>query len=106
MWRWTVRLRVSLVALLLLLALTINAQVTVNRDRTVFTEEIPFTLWGTAPPNSVVTITVDAAGLQPVTTASGPDGAWSVLWTQPLRTGVYTVSVTANGITATQDLRV
>ncbi|HVS33752.1 MAG TPA: hypothetical protein VMS98_20115 [Thermoanaerobaculia bacterium] len=101
------RLRVSLVALLLLLtALTISAQVTINRDRAVFTGEVPFTLWGTAPPNSVVTITVDSPGLQPVTTAAGPDGSWSVLWTQPLRTGVYGITVTAGGATSTQDLRV
>lgn len=103
------RMRLLAVLLLLLAAMSLSAQtpLTVNRSQAIYTEELPFTLWGTAPPNSIVTITVDpASGTQPVTTATAVDGSWNVLWTQPLKTGTYDVKVSAAGQTVTEVLRV
>jgi hypothetical protein len=106
-------LRKSLIAVVLVLtasalsAQTATPALSVNRGEPIYTEEVPFMLWGTAQPNTVVTITLDpASGTQPVTTASAIDGSWNVSWTQPLKTGSYEVRVASGGKTVTELLRV
>ncbi|HVR38854.1 MAG TPA: hypothetical protein VMU84_07135, partial [Thermoanaerobaculia bacterium] len=68
-----------------------------------FVEGIPFAITGTAAPNAQVSVAIENA--QGGTTADNA-GHWELTWTAPLNTGVYTISATSNGATATADLRV
>jgi len=71
----------------------------------IFTDEIPFTLNGTtaaAPGTRVVVMVAGARG----ETVVGADGTWSLLWTAPLKTGTYDITVDVGGAVETQLLRV
>lgn len=78
---------------------------TINGDRPIFTEGVPFLISGTsdAPPGTQVTIRINGATGGTVVAA---DHSWMLSWTAPLATGTYTATVTAGGDQATQDLRV
>ena len=69
-----------------------------------YADAIPFTLRGTAPPNTAVSVAVEGHGA--VTTTSLPDGTWSVTWTEPLPTGTYDVTTTIGGESVRGLLRV
>jgi hypothetical protein len=79
-------------------------QLTLNDSAPLYTDAIPFTITGTAPPNARVRVDVEG-GASGETTADAT-GRWSLLWTAPLKTGTYDVRVTANGASVTQLLRV
>ena len=100
-------LRGGATLILLLLAFPVFAQqqtLTINNDQPVFAGGIPFVISGTAAPNARVTVSVEGGG-QGVTTAEST-GAWALMWTEPLRTGTYTITATSDGQSATQILRV
>ncbi len=103
-----VRRSVGLLAALLLVAAAAHAQtaIHINADNPIFTDTVPFTIAGTsdAPAGTKIVLTVENNA--PVEVAVDAAGAWSYQWTTPLATGTYTITASANGVTATQDLRV
>lgn len=86
-----------------LLALPAAAELTINNDRTILTDQMPFTIRGTADPNQDVT--VEIAGEFKTTTADIA-GNWSVVWDVPLRDGTYAVNARSGENAAGQTLRV
>jgi len=76
---------------------------TMNEGRPIFTDAVPFTITGTAPANTQVTVTINNST---ATTTSDLLGDWSLQWTTPLKTGTYDIAATAGAETTTQLLRV
>jgi hypothetical protein len=105
---WTVQLKTVLRAacwVVVLLALPAFAQVTINQGQPIYAPGIPFSVSGTAPPNAVVTVSVETVGKGQ--TMSDPYGSWSLLWTAPMKTGTYDlVASVEGGESVTQMLRV
>jgi hypothetical protein len=91
---------------LVALALPLFAQIplTINDNAPIYTDVVPFTLTGTAPAGERVRVEVEG-GASGETTADA-SGRWSLLWTQPLKTGTYEVRATAGTTTVTNLLRV
>jgi len=77
----------------------------INEGRPVFTDAIPFTITGTAPPNSTVVVVLSGAPAPPPV-QSDIIGTWSLTWTTPLKTGTYDITAKCNGESVTQLLRV
>jgi hypothetical protein len=80
-----------------------GATLSINENRPIFVDAIPFTISGTASPNAEVAITIDRST---TSTPSTPSGTWSLTWTTPLKTGTYDLTATSDGATVTQILRV
>ncbi len=105
MWGWPVQLRIALALLLIAIASIASAQtLTINDDNAVYAQGVPFTISGTAAPNAQVTISVENVG-KGQTTANA-SGEWSLVWTAPMKTGTYDLTVTDGTSSATQILRV
>ena len=91
--------------LLLLCAFTAQAQtLTINDDNAVYAEGVPFVISGSAAPGAMITLTVENIG-KGQTTANAA-GRWELVWTAPMKTGTYDLTVTDGTSTATQILRV
>lgn len=91
--------------LLVVLALPAFAQdITINDDNAVYAEGVPFTIAGTAAPGSMVTVTIENVGKGQTT--ANEAGLWELVWTAPMKTGTYDLTVTDGRTTATQILRV
>jgi len=94
-----------LAAVLMLFAVSASAQtLTINDDNAVYAEGVPFTISGTAAPGAQITLTVETVG-KGQTTANAA-GRWELVWTAPMKTGTYDLTVTDGTSTATQILRV
>src|SRR5437763_11182206 len=78
----------------------------INEGRPLFADTIPFTITGTAPPNSEVIVTLSSGGHAPSPIQSNATGTWSLTWTTPLKTGTYDITATSAGTSITQILRV
>jgi hypothetical protein len=96
----------SALLLLLLLALPLFAQqpLTINDDNAVYAEGVPFTISGTAAPGAQITLNVEGIG-KGQTTANAA-GRWELVWTAPMKTGTYDLTVSDGTSTTTQILRV
>ena len=79
---------------------------TINEGRPIFVDSVPFTITGTAPPNSEVVLTLSGAAAPSPPLVSDVIGTWSFTWTTPLPTGTYELTATSNGESVTQLLRV
>jgi hypothetical protein len=100
-----VLLQLMMVALLLATsALAQSASITINDDRPLYAEGVPFPITGTALPGAVVTISIEKSA-NGQTTADAT-GHWTLLWTAPVKTGTWTITATSGGPSATQLLRV
>ena len=90
----------------LLVAASVFAQtaLTINAGQPIFIGGMPFSFGGTAVPGSTVKVTIETSGSD--TTAAAADGRWQIEWPRALRTGTYTITAEANGVTATNLLRV
>jgi len=100
-------LRSILLAVICVLFTTIASaqQLTINNDRPIEVNAIPFTLAGTAAPGSEVVVSIE--GLPDMRTTTDVTGHWAIsAITVPLKTGSYTVAVRSGGGTATQLLRI
>ncbi|MEO8033883.1 MAG: hypothetical protein ABI837_05580 [Acidobacteriota bacterium] len=80
------------------------APLTINNQTPIFSETSPVMIIGTAEPNVQVHVRVEGSGEGETT--SDKTGAWSLLWSAPLRTGTYNVTATAGSETAAQLLRI
>jgi hypothetical protein len=98
-----VRRTLFLALSVVLVALPAAAELTINDDRTIVTDQIPFVIRGTADPNQDVT--VEIAGEFRSATADIA-GNWSVTWDAPLRDGTYAVNARAGENAAGQTLRI
>jgi hypothetical protein len=78
--------------------------ITINDDKPLYTERVPFIMSGTSLPGAVIAISIEKSGAGQTTADSG--GNWTLLWTAPVKTGTWTVTATSGGVTATQLLRV
>jgi flagellar basal body rod protein FlgC len=97
--------RFYVLAALLLSAMPRFAQtLTINDDNAVYAQGVPFTISGTAAPNTQITVTIDNVG-KGQTTANAA-GRWELVWTAPMKTGTYDLTVSDGTSTATQILRV
>jgi hypothetical protein len=95
---------VLLLLLLLASAVSAQTQLTINDDNAVYSEGVPFTITGTATPGAQITVSVENVG-KGQTTASAA-GRWELVWTAPMKTGTYDLTVSDGASTATQILRV
>ncbi|MBK5258214.1 MAG: hypothetical protein JJE51_01355 [Thermoanaerobaculia bacterium] len=96
-----------MILLALLFAFPLFAQqpaLTINNDQPIFTAAVPFMITGAATPGARVNVSVENGG--DGSTIVEASGTWALMWTAPLRTGVYNVTATSDGATATQILRV
>ena len=94
-----------LAAVLFFFAVSASAQpLTINDDNAVYAEGVPFTISGTAAPGAQITLTVEGVG-KGQTTADAA-GRWALVWTAPMKTGTYDLTVSDGTGTATQILRV
>ncbi|MGZ8851136.1 MAG: hypothetical protein ACXW3E_12535, partial [Thermoanaerobaculia bacterium] len=78
---------------------------TINNDRTVEIDAIPFTLSGTAAPGSEVVVSIE--GLPDMRTTTDQTGHWAITnITVPLKTGTYAIAVRSGGATVAQLMRI
>ena len=101
--------RLSFVAPIVILLLCASAAfaqtpLTINDDNAVYAEGVPFAISGTAMPASVITVTIENVGKGQTT--ANEAGRWELVWTAPMKTGTYDLTVTDGRTTATQLLRV
>jgi hypothetical protein len=82
-----------------------GATLSINDGRPLFVDAIPFTITGTASPNSDVLLVLSGA-LAPPPARADTNGIWSLTWTAPLKTGTYDLTATSGSETVTQILRV
>jgi len=94
-----------LIALVLCAGEGAGAPLSINDGRPIFVDTIPFTITGTAEPNAEVMVVLSGAPAPPPARADA-NGIWSVTWTTPLKTGTYDLTITSEGTTVTQILRV
>lgn len=85
--------------------LALLLSIAINGDPVLYTESVPFAISGTtdAAPGTAVQIGIGSAKGQ---TIVRDDRTFQLLWTAPLTTGTYDVTVTIDGESATQILRV
>lgn len=102
-WKATLRTAFTLI---LVCAFPLLAQtVTLNEDQPLYAPGVPFTVRGLAPPNVVVTVSIEGVGKGQTT--ADPEGQWELLWTAPMKTGTYDITASAEGGgSVTQILRV
>lgn len=102
---WSGIPRLAALALLFVCTPLLFAQtLTINEGNAVYSEGVPFPISGTAAPGSTVTITIDGVGKGQASADS--TGRWELVWTAPMKTGTYDLTVTDGQTTATQILRV
>jgi hypothetical protein len=91
---------------LMLFATSAFAQttITINDDRPIYAEGVPFMLAGTSAPGAVIAVTIEKSGNGQTT--ADTTGHWTLIWTPPVKTGTWTITATSGGVTATQLLRV
>jgi hypothetical protein len=79
--------------------------VTLNESQPLYAPGVPFVVSGIAPPNVIVTISIEGIGKGQTTADS--EGKWELLWTAPMKTGTYDITASAEGGgSVTQILRV
>ena len=78
--------------------------ITINDNRPLYAEGVPFVLIGTSLPGAVITINIEKSGSGQAT--ADDTGRWTLMWTAPVKTGTWTITATSGGVTATQLLRV
>ena len=77
--------------------------ITVNDDRPLYAEGVPFAITGTSLPGAVITIGIEKSGNGQTT--ADDTGHWNLVWTAPVKTGTWTITATSGGVAATQLLR-
>jgi hypothetical protein len=87
------------------LILAVLFALNINDGRPLFVDAIPFTITGTASPNSNVMIVLGGAPA-PSPARADANGTWSLTWTTPLKTGTYDLTATSDGASVTQIVRV
>jgi hypothetical protein len=80
-----------------------TASITINDDRPLYAEGVPFGITGTALPGAVVTVSIEKSGSGQTT--ADASGRWTLMWAAPVTTGTWTVTANSGGATATQLLR-